>query len=67
MGVLSQLYAATAPAVHGGQFIGPDGKNEKKGHPRLVQPADRARDPEVARRLWEESERLTGVRVDLGS
>ncbi|MCR6478521.1 oxidoreductase [Variovorax sp. ZS18.2.2] len=65
MGVLPQLYAATALEVQGGQFIGPDGKNEKKGYPTLVQPVDRARDPDLARRLWEESERLTGVHMGL--
>jgi NAD(P)-dependent dehydrogenase (short-subunit alcohol dehydrogenase family) len=61
MGVLPQLYAATAADVEGGQFFGPDGKNEKKGHPTLVQPIDRGRDAEMARRLWQESERLTGA------
>jgi NAD(P)-dependent dehydrogenase (short-subunit alcohol dehydrogenase family) len=65
MGVLPQLHAATAPSVQGGQFIGPDGKNEKKGYPTLVEPVDRAHDPDLARRLWEASERLTGVRMDL--
>jgi NAD(P)-dependent dehydrogenase (short-subunit alcohol dehydrogenase family) len=66
MGVLPQLYAATVPEVQGGQFIGPDGPGEKKGHPMLVKPADAARDPGPARRrLWQESERLAGVRMDL--
>jgi len=64
MGVLPQLYAATAPAVQSGQFIGPDGKNEKKGHPTLVEPVDRAADVELARKLWQESERASGVRID---
>jgi len=64
MGVLPQLYAATAPAVQSGQFIGPDGKNEKKGHPTLVAPVDRAGDVELARKLWQESERASGVRID---
>jgi len=65
MGVLPQLFAATAPGVESGQFIGPDGKNEKTGHPRRVQPVDRARDADLARLLWQESERLTGVHFDL--
>jgi NAD(P)-dependent dehydrogenase (short-subunit alcohol dehydrogenase family) len=63
MGALPQLYAATAPEVESGQFIGPDGKNEKKGHPTLVEPIDRARDPVLAHRLWQASEVLTGVRM----
>lgn len=64
MGVLPQLYAATAQEVDGGQFIGPDGANEKKGHPTLVQPVEAARDEALAERLWRLSEELTGVRAD---
>lgn len=61
MGALNLLYATTAPDVESGQFIGPDGRNEKKGHPTFVQPVASARDAELARKLWELSERLTGV------
>ncbi|MGO1068916.1 oxidoreductase [Lysobacter sp. CA199] len=64
MGVLPQLYAATAPDVRGGEFFGPDGPKEKKGHPTRVQPADAARDEALAERLWRVSEELTGVRAD---
>jgi len=63
MGALNELYAATAPGVEGGQFIGPDGKNEMKGHPTIVQPIASARDRGVASRLWQLSEELTGVRL----
>ncbi|MCI3927882.1 oxidoreductase [Streptomyces sp. AN091965] len=63
-GALNQLYAAAAPQARSGQFIGPDGRNEAKGHPTLVQPAESATDPETARRLWDLSEQLTGVRYD---
>ncbi|TPK66779.1 SDR family NAD(P)-dependent oxidoreductase [Mesorhizobium sp. B2-4-19] len=62
MGALNQLYAATAPAAAGGQFIGPDGKGEKSGYPRIVQPIAAAGDPDIAKRLWQLSEDLTGVR-----
>jgi len=61
-GALPELYAATAPGIEGGQFIGPDGRNEMRGYPTLVQPIERAKDPEIARRLWEVSEDMTGVR-----
>jgi NAD(P)-dependent dehydrogenase (short-subunit alcohol dehydrogenase family) len=61
-GALPQLYAATAPGVESGSFIGPDGFREARGHPTEVQPVDRARDAEAGRRLWEVSEELTGVR-----
>ncbi len=61
-GALPQLYAATAPGVKGGEFYGPDGRGEMRGYPTLVQPVEAARDAEAARRLWEISEELTGVR-----
>ena len=67
MGALPLLYAATEPDLPGGVFVGPDGVGEVGGHPRLVEPSRRARDTEVARRLWQESERLTGVSFALGA
>jgi NAD(P)-dependent dehydrogenase (short-subunit alcohol dehydrogenase family) len=60
-GAWPQLYAATAPGVEGGEFYGPDGYREARGFPTRVEPAGRARDPELGRRLWEVSEELTGV------
>ncbi len=65
MGALPQLYAATGPSAEGGRFIGPDGPFETRGHPKVVQPAATAQDPETARRLWELSEKLTGVHYPL--
>lgn len=64
MGVLPQLYAVAAPEACSGQFIGPDGPNEKKGYPAQVQPVEAARDHSLAERLWLLSEGLTGVRTD---
>jgi len=61
-GALSQLYAATAPNVEGGQFIGPDGMAELRGAPKQVALAERASDAETCRRLWELSEELSDVR-----
>ena len=66
MGALPLLYAATAPDVTGGLYIGPDGGGEARGHPVVVVPARRALDPEAAGRLWQVSEELTGVRYDFG-
>jgi NAD(P)-dependent dehydrogenase (short-subunit alcohol dehydrogenase family) len=60
-GALPQLYAATAPDVEGGQFIGPSGLGEQRGYPKVVQPSARGRDRDLARRLWSRSEELTGV------
>jgi NAD(P)-dependent dehydrogenase (short-subunit alcohol dehydrogenase family) len=61
MGALPVLYAATEPGLEGGTYVGPDGVAEQRGHPKVVQPNGRARDPETARRLWEVSERMTGA------
>ncbi|WP_408952041.1 oxidoreductase [Lysobacter sp. Hz 25] len=65
MGVLPQLYAATAPDVRSGEFFGPDSPNEKKGYPTRVKPVAASRDEALAERLWRVSEELTGVRLDL--
>jgi NAD(P)-dependent dehydrogenase (short-subunit alcohol dehydrogenase family) len=64
MGALPLLYAATAPDLPGGSYVGPDGPAEMRGHPVLVQATKRANDEESARRLWDMSERLTGVTYD---
>ncbi|MFK0156578.1 oxidoreductase [Streptomyces sp. NPDC090499] len=64
-GALSQLYGATAPEALSGKIYGPDGHNELKGHPTQVPPDPAAEDAATARRLWQLSEELTGVRYDL--
>jgi NAD(P)-dependent dehydrogenase (short-subunit alcohol dehydrogenase family) len=64
-GALAQVRAATDPDVEGGQFLAPAGRSELRGPPRPVRPAPAAADPDIARRLWELSEQLTGVRYDL--
>jgi NAD(P)-dependent dehydrogenase (short-subunit alcohol dehydrogenase family) len=60
MGALPTLYAATQD-LPGGSYVGPDGFKEARGHPTLVGRTDAAHDEETARRLWDLSERLTGV------
>jgi NAD(P)-dependent dehydrogenase (short-subunit alcohol dehydrogenase family) len=67
MGALPELFAATDPGAISGQFIGPDGRGEMKGHPKVVRPVASAEDAATARRLWELSEELTGVRFDLSA
>lgn len=62
MGALPSLYAATYPSLNGGEYIGPDGKGAKKGYPSLDPSIDLIDDPNIAERLWEVSERLTGIR-----
>ncbi|HEY4279358.1 MAG TPA: oxidoreductase [Conexibacter sp.] len=67
MGALPSLYAATADGVPGGAFVGPNGLAEQRGYPHLVSASKAANDTADARRLWEISEQLTGVRFDLGA
>ena len=64
MGALPTLYAATAPDVRGNEYFGPDGFQEIRGHPRRVDSSEASQDVGVARQLWAESERLTGVRYE---
>jgi NAD(P)-dependent dehydrogenase (short-subunit alcohol dehydrogenase family) len=64
MGALPILYAATADGVRGGDCIAPDGPLESWGYPKKVVPGSRARDETLARKLWDLSEALTGVRYD---
>ena len=60
-GALPTLMAATAPDLVGGSYVGPAGPFELHGPPTLVGLPGPAQDPELARRLWELSERATGV------
>jgi NAD(P)-dependent dehydrogenase (short-subunit alcohol dehydrogenase family) len=60
-GALPTLYAATSAEAHGGEYIGPDGFQELKGSPVVVQPLPKALDVAVGERLWAASEELTGV------
>ena len=60
-GALPVLYAATAPGVPGAAYVGPDGLFEVRGAPAPATASAAARDPLLARRLWEVSEELTGV------
>ena len=61
-GALPSLYAATVPDLPSGAYVGPGGLQERRGAPRLVSASKAAHDEAAARRLWEVSEELTGVR-----
>ncbi len=65
MGALPQIRAAIDPNVKGGAYYGPDGKNERKGFPVVVPSNEASHDHEDAAKLWEASERLTGVEYKL--
>ncbi|MHB8341530.1 MAG: oxidoreductase [Mycobacteriales bacterium] len=63
-GALPSLYAATAPGLAGGLYFGPGGPLELRGSPVPVGRSRRARDSSTARRLWAQSEALTGVHFE---
>jgi NAD(P)-dependent dehydrogenase (short-subunit alcohol dehydrogenase family) len=64
-GALPTLYAATAPDVRGGEYFGPSGFAGCIGPPGRARSSPRARDAAAAQRLWDVSERLTGVRYGI--
>jgi NAD(P)-dependent dehydrogenase (short-subunit alcohol dehydrogenase family) len=66
MGALPTLRAATDPGVLGGQYFGPDGFGEQRGHPKVVASTQASHDTEAQRRLWAVSEELTGVVYPIG-
>ncbi len=61
MGALPTLYAATMPDVPGGDYYGPGGRGEMRGHPVKVQSNGASHDEATAVKLWQVSEELTGV------
>jgi hypothetical protein len=58
---LPTLFAATSSAATPGGYYGPSGFQELKGHPVPANIAPTAKDLSLAKRLWTETERLTGV------
>lgn len=67
MGALPTLYAATAPKVESGTYIGPNGLFEMRGYPTVVTGTAASQDDAAAARLWEASEALTGVHFDVSA
>jgi hypothetical protein len=59
-GALPVLYAATAD-LPGGAFTGPEHALHMRGGAEQIGRSRQAKDPVLARRLWDASERLTGV------
>jgi NAD(P)-dependent dehydrogenase (short-subunit alcohol dehydrogenase family) len=60
-GALPTLYAATAPDLPGGSYVGPSGPLEQTGPPRIVGSSAGSRDLDTQYALWELAVRLTGV------
>ncbi|NKJ08686.1 NAD(P)-dependent dehydrogenase (short-subunit alcohol dehydrogenase family) [Rhizobium sp. SG741] len=63
-GALPTLFAATSPKARGGGYYGPDKLGETRGHPSEAQIPRQAMEKHVAHKLWEISEKLTGVSFD---
>jgi NAD(P)-dependent dehydrogenase (short-subunit alcohol dehydrogenase family) len=61
MGALPTLRAATDPAAIGGTYYGPDGFAQLTGYPVVVTSSSRSNIKQDQRRLWVESEQLTGI------
>jgi hypothetical protein len=66
MGALPILYAATQP-LPGASYTGPGGFQGMRGYPAAAGRTPAAADADVARRLWEASEELTGVTFPLAA
>ena len=67
LGALATLMAATAD-LPGSTYVGPSGRLQLSGYPRIVSTRALARDRDAQRRLWELSEKATGVRfLDAGA
>lgn len=60
-GALPTLFAATANDAKGGGYYGPNGFSELRGFPTVANIPPRAKDTNVATRLWTISEELTGL------
>jgi len=64
-GTIPILRAATDDQVKSGNYYGPDGFREMRGYPEKVQSNELSQDKEIAKKLWDVSEKLTGVKYDL--
>jgi NAD(P)-dependent dehydrogenase (short-subunit alcohol dehydrogenase family) len=64
-GALPMLYAATAPEIEGGEYVGPGGLLNMRGPPEVQQSSEISYDQSRAERLWAVSEDLTDVTYDL--
>lgn len=61
MGTLPSLRAATEPGLAGGEFFGPTKLGELRGYPEKVASSSMSNDKQLAEKLWQVSEELTGT------
>lgn len=64
-GALPIIMAATDETLIGGEFIGPDGAGNRKGNPTIQTPQKDVYNKETMKQLWDVSEQLTGVTINL--
>lgn len=64
-GALPQLFAATSNEAKPGGYYGPDRLSETRGHPQPARIPPQALDRAASSRLWEVSERMTGLQIRL--
>ena len=62
---LPMLYAVLKDDVKGGDYFGPTGFREMKGKPGKVNSKPHSKDKDVAKKLWEVSEKLTGEKFEI--
>ena len=65
MGALPTLYAAVGSDVKSGDYFGPSGFMEMRGYPKKVETNELSKDDAIAKKLWDVSEELTGVKFNL--
>jgi len=65
MGALPTLYAAVGHDVKSGDYYGPAGFREMRGYPKQVDSNALSKDETNAKRLWDVSEALTGIKIEM--
>jgi hypothetical protein len=63
LGALPLLYAATAPEAKGGEYYGPN-RFQMWGYPARNHSSPPSHDEQLAKKLWEKSEAVTGVHYE---
>jgi len=62
MGCLGIMRAATDRTIKNGQYVGPTKMGGFRGFPELMTSSDKSKNEKDAKRLWEMSEQLTGIK-----
>ncbi|OLS26412.1 MAG: Sulfoacetaldehyde reductase [Candidatus Heimdallarchaeota archaeon LC_3] len=64
MGTLPMIMAATLNDVNGGDYFGPKGFRGMRGQPGKVTSNGKSHDTDMAQKLWNQSEELTGIKYN---